>query len=138
MTYRDDNAWLEAKNAQLEQKLSEAEARIAKLSGEGPSPPAPSPDESVVLAGPSRMHASHDLDYEITTEGYETIATVPSSSLAYSQAGRTSSSGASQRTEFSQKRGMGGMLAHSESNSIHSSPNKRTKPSPSGPAAPTT
>jgi hypothetical protein len=92
MTYRNEGEALRARVEQLEESLADAEARIAKLSGETTSDEvAREISESRILRAPAKVTLTRTLPYEIDVEGYEAIAALVRERLKVevSQVGRS-------------------------------------------------
>lgn len=72
--YRDDSEGLRLRVRDLEQDLSEARDTIARLEGRGATDVAESSEPSRFTGLARKQVLRHDLDFELTDEGYEAIA----------------------------------------------------------------
>lgn len=95
MSYRGDDEALRARVSELETKLDDAQAEIARLRGERAESVASTPgthiDRSRVIGGPSRYERDAFVPHELDEAGYEAIAAVLRQRLGLnaSQVGRT-------------------------------------------------
>ncbi|MCZ7677795.1 MAG: hypothetical protein M5U28_03060 [Sandaracinaceae bacterium] len=95
MSYRDESEALRAKVQDLEGRLEDAQAAIARLRGEGAPAPANEGERSRLIGAPRRVVLERELPFEVGTEGYEAVAAVLRTrfGLAASQVGRRMTAG---------------------------------------------